>query len=225
MATLSAVLYFLSQHPYWSFPLILGLCNLPAVWLYRRSGSKRWLWFCFVGWFAAFANVFAGRLANTRFLEAFGTEGTAVIVGSQPANASFNDQAIRNYTAVLATADGRDLKIGFDTLTASLYPLGDRFLIPPHGERFVVRYIPGFERNIAIMADRSEFGKRQRLAEARAALDQAAAQWALSPRNPQFVREYREALRTFLQTHRGDIHPGLAHDLERQRAALDAAPK
>ncbi|WP_057918723.1 hypothetical protein [Lysobacter antibioticus] len=223
MAIPSAVLYFISQHPYWSFPLILGLCNLPAVWLYQRSGSSRWLWWCFVGWLAAFANIFVGRLANTSFLEAFGSEGTAVIVGSEPAQASFNEQPIWNYTAVLRTADGRDLKIGFDTLTASLYPLGDRFLVPPQGERFVVRYIPGFERNIAIIAERSEFGKRQRLVEAQAALDQAAAQWALSPRNAQFVHEYREALRSFLQAHRGDIDPALAETLERRRAALDAA--
>ncbi|MGO1003886.1 hypothetical protein [Lysobacter sp. CA196] len=223
MATLSAVLYFLSQHPYGSFPLILGLCNIPAVWWFKRTGNSRWLWWCLLGWLAAFANIFVGRLANTSFLEAFGSEGTAVIVGSEPAHASFNEQPIWNYTAVLKTADGGDLKIGFDTLTASLYPLGERFLVPPQGERFVVRYVPGFERNIAIMAGRSEFGKRQRLAEARAALDQAAAQWALGPRNPQFVREYREALQSFLQTHRGDIDPALADTLERRRAALDAA--
>lgn len=223
MATLSAVLYFLSQHPYWSFPLILGLCNLPAVGLYKWTGSDRWLWWCVVGWLAAFANIFVGRLANTSFLEACGSEGTAVIVGSAPAHASFNEQPIWNYTAVLRTADGRDLKIGFDTLTASLYPLGERFTVPPQGERLVVRYIPGFERNIAIVAERSAFGQRQRLAEARAALDQAAAQWALSPRNRQFADEYREALRSFLHAHRGDIDPALAETLERRRAALDAA--
>lgn len=69
------------------------------------------------------------------------------------------------------------------------------------GERFVVKYIPGFERNIAIMRDESAFGQRHILQQDRGPVDRAAAQLSASPNNADFQQEYREALKGFLARH------------------------
>jgi len=45
-------------------------------------------------------------------------------------------------------------------MSASIYPIRNRILIPPENEPFVAKNIPGFERNIVIMSDESDYGKR-----------------------------------------------------------------
>jgi hypothetical protein len=43
-------------------------------------------------------------------------------------------------------------------MSASIYPIRNRILIPPENEPFVAKYIPGFERNIVIMNRITEKG-------------------------------------------------------------------
>ncbi|WBY09036.1 hypothetical protein PIB19_06580 [Sphingomonas sp. 7/4-4] len=116
---------------------------------------------------------------------------------------------IWEYDAVVRTADGRDVKTGFDTMSASLYPPRNAIEIPPKGERFVVKYIPGFERNIAILRDESPFGKRLLVQEALKPVERAAAQVEASPDNVDFRREYREAIEKFLARHADSVPPEL----------------
>jgi hypothetical protein len=151
-----------------------------------------------VGLGIGIASIFLGSMANATFLNSYGTYGTAVITHEEETSSQLNDANIWEYDAVVRTADGKDVKTGFDTMSASLYPPRNAIEIPPKGERFVVKYIPGYERNIAIMRDESPFGKRLLLRRALEPVERAAAQVEASPDNEDFRREYREAIEAFL---------------------------
>jgi hypothetical protein len=69
-------------------------------------------------------------------------------VHSQETNSQLNDQYIWDYDAVLKTADGRDVVIRFNTMSASIYP--NRIVIPPENEPFVAKYIDSFRRFSAL---------------------------------------------------------------------------
>jgi hypothetical protein len=83
--------------------------------------------------------------------------------------------------AVLKTGDNRDVVVHFDTMSASIYPIQNAILIPPENEPLVANYIPGFERNICIMSDESDYGKRIIGDQDRGPLEKAAGQYAVSP--------------------------------------------
>ena len=224
MAVLSAVLYFLTHHPFWAFVLLCGL-GLGLGWLWgRRRGRGWWGGISIAFLLLAQANLFAGRYLNAWFLNAVGTEGSAVVTGSKRTSAKLNNSPVYAYAAVLRTADGRDVELVFDTVSAAIHPVRNAILIPPQGERFVAKYVPGFERNIVILSDRSDYGVRRALIEDRAAVDQAAAQLAVSPDNPTFRAEYREALRAFLAKHYGSDDP-VVKEFERKSAELERAPR
>lgn len=207
MATLSAFFFFISQHSMLAFPLwiIAGLALGAAVGALRKNGA--WLGFGAVGFVLGFANIFLGSAVNAVFVHANGTYGTAVITQARETNSQLNDANIWEYDVVMKTADGRDVKTGFDTMSASLYPPRNAIEIPPAGERFVVKYIPGFERNIAILRDESAFGKRLLVQKALEPVERAAAQVSASPDNGDFRREYREAIETFLAQHAEAAQP------------------
>ena len=76
------------------------------------------------------------------------------------------------------------------------------------------RSIPGFERNIVIMCDESNYGKRRRIERDRAPVEKAAGQYAVSPTNQAFIKEYRAALQAFLRKHRDDADPDLLENYE-----------
>ncbi|WP_459616527.1 hypothetical protein [Bordetella sp. 2513F-2] len=219
MTVLSALLYFLSHHPFLSM-LLLALAALAVgAAIARRRRNAAWCALGVAGLVLGMVNMFAGSMANALFLNAFGTYGTAVITHAEETSSQLNERNIWAYDAVMKTADGRDVEIHFDTLSASLYPVRNRIDIPPVGERFVIKYVPGFERNVAIMRDESPFGRRLLVAQARAPVERAAARLAASPDNDVFRQEYRAALRAFLERHGSDAEPGV---VERYREALQA---
>ena len=222
MPVLSAILHFLSQHSLLSMPLIilfwLGIGALLAR-LWRNAGC---LALGVVGFVLGMVNVFAASSINALFVNAVGTRGSAVIVHAEETSSQLNDQNIWRYEAVLRTADGRDVKFGFDTMSASLYPPRNEIEIPPVGERFVVKYTPGFERNVAILRDESPFGKRRLVQEAREPVERARQQLLASPDNADFKAEYRAALQTFLSRHAADAPPGLTDQYRRELVRIDA---
>jgi hypothetical protein len=209
MVVLSAILFFVSQHSLLSLPLwiLAGLALGGAVSAVLRKPG--WMGLSAVGFVIGFANIFLGSMVNAIFLNAYGTYGTAVITHEEETSSQLNDSNIWEYDAVVRTADGRDVKTGFDTMSASLYPPRNAIEIPPKGERFVVKYIPGFERNIAILRDESPFGKRLLVQEALKPVERAAAQVEASPDNVDFRREYREAIEKFLARHADSAPPEL----------------
>lgn len=222
MQILSSVLYFLTHHAIWSFFLIMIAISLLGRLIAKRR-PVLYLLLVIFGFLFAMTNIFTGHFLNALFLNAFGTPGTAVIVQSEQTNSTLNDQYIWEYDAVMKTADGRDVKITFDTMSASIYPIRNAILIPPQGESFFVKYIPGVERNVVIMSDESSYGKQRLIHEARAPVEKAAAQLAVSPLNPEFIAEYRSALQTFIHDHRNSADPALIRDYEQRLAALEAA--
>jgi len=210
MTVLAAIFYFLGQHSVLSLPLLTLLGVAVGAGLARWRRHNAWYALGVVGFVLGMANVFTGAMANAAFVNAFGTYGSAVITHAEQTSSRLNEQNIWTYDAVLTTADGRDVKISFDTLSASLYPVRNEIELPPTGERFVVKYMPGYERSVAIMRDESPFGKRSLVQRARAPVERAKAQLAASPGNAGFRQEYREALRQFLDTYQDDAPPGLA---------------
>lgn len=222
MTVISAIFHFLSQHSLLSMPLFLlsGLA-IGAV-IARWRGNAGWLALGALGFVLGMVNVFTGSMTNALFLNAYGTYGSAVVTHAQETSSQLNDQNIWAYDVVMKTADGRDVKTGFDTMSASLYPVRNAINIPPVGERFVVKYIPGFERNIAIMQDESAFGKRLLVNEARGPVDRAAEQLAASPDNASFKQEYREVLKEFMRRHGNDAPAQLITRYQKQLDDIDA---
>ena len=217
MTTLSAFFFFISQHSLLSLPLwiLAGFALGGTVSALRRNPA--WMALSVVGFAIGLANIFLGSMANATFLNAYGAYGTAVITHEQETSSQLNDANIWEYDAVVRTADGKDVKTGFDTMSASLYPPRNAIEIPPKGERFVVKYIPGFERNIAIMRDESPFGKRLLLRRALEPVERAAAQVEASPDNADFRREYRVAIKAFLA---GFAHTAPPDQIDHYRSEL-----
>ncbi|MGO4701599.1 hypothetical protein [Dyella sp. 2RAB6] len=221
MTVISAILYFLTQHPFWAWPVII-MTGVAVSWLLfvlrrKKGGFVLILLFFIYGQ----VNIFVAHIFNALFLEAFGVEGKAVITHAEETSSTLNDQNVWVYDAVLKTADGRDVVVQFDTMSASIYPITNAILIPPQGEMFVVRYIPGFPRNFVVMREQSAYGKAYLIGEDREPVDKAAAQLDASPGNKEFIAEYRGALRAFIDKHRDDAQPGLIEDYQ---ARLDALP-
>jgi hypothetical protein len=54
-------------------------------------------------------------------------------------------------------------------------------------------------------------------------VEKAAGQYAVSPTNPAFIKEYRDALQAFIVKHRSDADPDLIQDYEQQLERLGGA--
>lgn len=221
MTALSALFYLLAHHPFWSWLGMIVLALTLSFLLLRWTGRGWWLALVLVAFIGGQLNFFTGHILNALFLNAFGSTGTAVVVHSEETSSTLNDQSIYDYWAVLRTAEGREVKVEFDTMSASIYPIRNTILIPPQGQSFVAKYVPGFERNIAIMSDESAYGRVWVVGEARRPVDKAAAQLEVSPTNPEFIQEYRDAAREFLDAHRKDADPALVAELERKIGELE----
>jgi hypothetical protein len=214
-----------SHHALLAIPVIVVLCGLLGVVMMLWRKGNAWLLLFFAGFLLGGVNVFLGHMVNALFLNAVGVAGSAVIVHSTETNSMMNDHNIWEYDVVLKTADGRDVTTKVDDMTASIYPIRNEILIPPEGQIFATKYVPGFDRNFVIMSDLSEYGKERLIRQDLQPVEKAAAQLAFSPANPAFIEEYRAALRTFIHVHRGDADPNLIDDYERKLDALGPSPK
>lgn len=222
MVILSAISYFFTHHPFWAWLVLVLIGVLLGRLLAKWRGSGGWYGLILVFFIYGQINLFTGHIFNALFLEAFGVDGTAVITQSEETSSTLNDQNIWAYDAVVKTADGKDVVTRFDTMSASIYPITNAIMIPPKGETFAIRYIPGLPRNFVIMRDLSPYGKEYLLQEDRRPVEKAAAQFAASPNNKAFVAEYRQALAAFIAKHRNDADPAL---IANYHAQLDALPQ
>jgi len=221
MAILSGALYFINHHPGLATLAMsgigLGVCALLAIW--RRQVLCCVLVIPF--FLLSSISYFIAPFANALFLNAFGTRGTAVIVHKQETNEMLNESYIWDYDSVLKTADGRDVALQFSTTSVAIYPIRNEILMPPENDPFIVKYVPGFERNIVILCDESNYGKRRKIERDRAPVETAAGQYAISPTNQAFVNEYRGALQAFLRKHRDDADPDLIEDYQQELNKLN----
>jgi hypothetical protein len=216
MVILSAILYFINHHPGLTIlaasGIGLGLGALLAMW------RQQALWCTLVIPFLILSSIglFIFPFVNAFFLNACGTRATAIIVHKQETNEMLNESYIWDYDAVLKTADGRDVALEFSTTSVAIYPVRNEILIPPENDPFIVKYIPGFEPNIVILCDESNYGKRRKIERDRAPIEKAAGQYVVSPTNQAFIKEYRDALQAFLRRHRDDADPDLIEDYQQE---------
>jgi len=221
MVFVSATLYFITHHP--------GLTMLVLVCVGLGAGTLLAMWRRHVGWYGLVIplfllspiSFFIAPFANALFLNAFGTRGTAIIVHKQETNEMLNESYVWDYDSVLKTADRRDVALQFTTTSVAIYPIRNEILIPPENDLFIVKYIPGFERNIVIMCDESNYGKRRRIDRDRGPVEKAAGQYAISSTNEAFIKEYRAALQAFLRKHRNDADPDLILEYEERLNSLE----
>jgi len=220
MGAVSAVFHFLAQHSLLTMPLY-PLTLFAIGWgLASLTGARAWLSLGVVGLVLGVASPFFASAANAAFLNAAGTTGSAVIVHAEETSSTLNDSPIWYYEAVVRTADGQDVETSFDTMSASIYPWRNEILIPPEGERFAVKYVPGYPRNIAILIDQSPYGRKHQIGHDREPVETAAAKLAASPGNAQFRAQYRAALITFLAQHGADADAAVVADYRARLAGL-----
>jgi hypothetical protein len=216
MVILSATLYFINHHPGLTIlaasGIGLGVGALLAIW--RRQAL--WCTLVIPFFFLSSISLFIFPFVNALFLNAFGTRATAIIVHKQETNEMLNESYIWDYDAVLKTIDSRDVALEFSTTSVAIYPVRNEILIPPEDDPFIVKYIPGFEPNIVIMCDESNYGKRRRIERDRAPIEKAAGQYTVSPMNQAFIKEYRGALQAFLRKHPDDADPDLIEEYQQE---------
>lgn len=213
ITALSALLWFISQHPLLTFFAAMVLAGLVSWW--RRSPV-----YAIVVFPLAMLNIFLGSFLNATFLNAVGERGVAVIVKAEETSSTLNEQYIWRYEAVLRTAEGRDVEVVFHTNTAALWPLENTIRIPAQDQPFVVKYTPGFPRNFVILTNESPHGIAQARASARERVEVAARKLHFSPGNADFRADYRHELQTWLRDQGDD--PQQQTDAQRYRAELDA---
>jgi hypothetical protein len=224
MGAVSAVFYFLSHHPFLALPLYPAVAFAIGAVLARLTRRPGWMFLGVPGLVAGAVSPFFGSAVNAMFLNAVGTTGSAVIVHSEETSSTLNDSNIWYYQAVVRTADGRNVETDFDTMSAAIYPWRNEILIPPDGERFVVKYVPGYPRNIAIMVDQSGYGRKRLIAQDMEPVETAAAKLEAAPDDPKFRDDLKRALGTFIARHGADGDPALLERYRAQLAALDAKP-
>lgn len=219
MSFLSVCMYILAQH---RLLLMFGLplmCLVLAL-LQHRFCGKRWGYFLIPTAFTlGMVNMFTGQWVNGAFLNWFGTPGTAIIVDKRDAGWLLNEQRVDEYDVLVRTEDGRDVVAQFDDMSASIWPPRNLILLPALNDPFVVKYVPGFPRNIVIMSDESAYGKRWLLNDARRPVERARNLYEASPGNARFAREYRQALQDFLGAY-GEVLS--ASDREQYEKRLEA---
>lgn len=209
MSRLSAVFFIIAHHPFWLLAGLVVAGVAAGLLILRVFASSAGFALIVVGFVAGMLNIFTGQWLNAAFLNWAGIEGTAVVIDTRRTNSMLNNQHIVEYDVVLRTVDGEDVVTGFDSLSASIWPIRNAILIPPQDETFIVRYVPGFEKNIVIMSDLSAYGKRRLIVEDQASVERARRQLAASSANPAFIAEYRAALTAFLARHEGEADPAL----------------
>lgn len=192
MKILSMLFYFFAHHGAWSFFVLLITGIIISFW--RRS-----IFYVVLSFILSIANVFTGQFVNAAFLAHFGVRGSAVVTLEKETSSTLNDSAIWDYDVVVQTADGKDVVTDFSTTTASIYPIRNEIIIPPRGERFIVKYIPGFERNIVIMRDESPYGIQRKIAENLQPLYKAQGEYNSNTKNESFRKAYVQALQDYIK--------------------------
>ncbi|MBS0032315.1 hypothetical protein ACTJJ0_34045 [Chitinophaga sp. 22321] len=215
MKIISAILYFLSHHPGWSFPLLMIFFGL--LWSWRKKTIYGLLVLL-----APIANIFLAHMLNAWFLNKFGVKGTAVITQSEQTNSTLNDQYIYDYDVLVKTADGKDVLTGFSTMSAAIYPVRNSILIPNVDEPFLVKYIPGYEKNIVILSDESNYGIARKIMENQQEVQKAWIQYKASPQNKSFKDEYLQVLKKYVADSNNASEPDVINNYKTIIQQLEA---
>ena len=215
---LSKVFHFAAHHPFWLMIALVAAAGVLATFLGRRTGTLGGIALIPIAFVLGMTNVMTGHWMDAIFVNRVGVYGSAVIIDRRDANFMLNDRPVSYFDTLVKTADGREILTNITEMSAAIYPLRNAILIPPMNEHFVIKYVPGDEKNFVIMSDESDYGKQRLLREARQPVDHARRLYEASPANPDFVRQYREALKTFLSEQATNAP---ADQLEKYRTVLE----
>lgn len=192
MVFISKILFFTSHH---------GFLTVIALFLFfglLSALTKKWA-LLIIAFILSIGNLIGGQFLNAWFLNTYGTESTAVITSDIETSSTLNEQRIHDYEAIIRKQDGSYTTTFFSTTTAAIYPIENVIRIPQKEQRFPVKFIPGYEKNIVILYNRSGEGKRVLKYEKRMPVEKARITYEAAPGNPEFIREYRAALRHYLK--------------------------
>ncbi|MBK1895837.1 hypothetical protein [Chryseobacterium paridis] len=192
MISISKILFFTSHHGFYTVILLLVFfCLLSFL-------TKKW-WLLLPIIPLAIANGVTGQFLNAWFLNRYGIESTAIITSDVETNSTLNEQYIHDYEAIVKKQDGKYVSTYFSTTSAAIYPIENAIRIPNVNQSFPVKYIPGYEKNIVILYNESEEGKRLRQYEKQAPVNSAKIKYEADPTNKEFIKEYISALEDYVQ--------------------------
>ncbi|MDN5289225.1 MAG: hypothetical protein JWR38_5499 [Mucilaginibacter sp.] len=192
MIFLSQLLYLISHHGFLFIVFLMIVSILLAV----KFGK---IAIPIVAFVLSIISAFTSQYLNAAFLNAYGTRTTAVITKATETNSTLNDAPIFDYDFIVKKLNGSYAQGTFSTTTAAIYPIANSINIPQEGLEFPVKFIPGYEKNIVILYDESEDGKRAKLTEALGDLNKARIQYEASPDDHSFTQEYIDALEKFIR--------------------------
>ncbi|MFN1217916.1 hypothetical protein ACKW6Q_13185 [Chryseobacterium kwangjuense] len=194
MIFISKILFFTSHHGFYTVMILLLFFGLLS-WVTKKA------WFLAPILPLAILNGFAGQYLNAWFLNQYGVEGTAVITSDVQTNSTLNDMYIHNYEAIVKKKDGKYVSTYFSTTSAAIYPIENAIRIPGMEQRFPVKYISGYEKNIVILYYQSEEGNALLKYEKMAPVNSARIKYEADRTNKEFIEEYISALEEYVKSY------------------------
>lgn len=192
MIFISKILFFTSHHGFFTVIILVLLFGfLSAV-------TKKW-WFLLPILPLSILNGIGGQFLNAWFLNKYGVESTAIITSDVETNSTLNDQYIHDYEAIVKKQDGKYISTSFSTTTAAIYPIENAIRIPQTEETFPVKFIPGYEKNIVILYNKSEEGKNLLKYQKLAPINAARIKYEADSTNQEFKKEYISAIKDYLK--------------------------
>lgn len=210
MILISKILFFTSHHGFYTvIILVLFFGLLSAL-------TKKW-WFLLPILPLAILNAIGGQFLNAWFLNKYGVESTAIITSDVETNSTLNDQYIHDYEAIVKKKDGKYIPTFFSTTTAAIYPIENAIRIPQTEETFPVKFIPGYEKNIVILYNQSEEGKKILRYQKLVPINTARIKYEADPSNEEFKKEYISAMKDYLKDYEDAEYKMKIKDLESQK--------
>lgn len=174
------------------------------------------------GFVAGIANIFAGHFVNSYFLALNGEASTAKIILEKQTSVKMSDTSfIVDYDVAVQSKSGAIVLAKLDTSSLAIYPLRNQILVPPQGESFVVKFIPGVEKNFVIMSDESNYGRQRIIADAWMEVQEKAALCDANSQDEKSRNEYREALQEFRDRYKQDLDTSRQLELQKKLDALN----
>jgi len=194
MVLISKILYFISHHGFLTVLLLILVLGSISYW------RKKFIYAILIIPLAI-ANAFASQFLNALFLNKYGTESLATLVADEQTNSTLNDQYIHDYEAIVKKPDGKYISTYFSTTSAAIYPITNAIRIPSINTTFPVKYIPGYEKNIVILYNKSEDGQRFLRYEKLRPIETARIKYEADRTNKEFVAAYIGALKDYTQAY------------------------
>ncbi len=192
MLFISKILFFTSHHGFLTVVFLFIIFGASSVF------TKKW-GLLIIAFILSIGNVIGGQFLNAWFLNTYGTESTAIITSDAETSSTLNERYIHEYEAIVRKQDGSYVKTFFSTTTAAIYPIENAIRIPQKEKPFPVKFIPGYEKNMVILYNRSDEGKMLLKYEKRKPVEKARIQYEADPGNQEFFHEYQSALQNYLK--------------------------